>query len=385
MEKPTISLSFYCTDGPKISIAEITPLLANKGQTVAFSCSARGQPFPTFTWFKDGLKVSDLRQWNITSITNAHDGNYHCVAWNTLETAQSPQMNVKVRCMSIQYFTQFGVFSYLLYYVTKLLVNKKIIKNNSLPCFMRDCYCNEFFISIIFVSDKPEVEITGSSSGVFKEGDTLSLSCTVQRSEPWPSSYTWYKNRNLFVSSKFIYVERLQPEDEGSYTCAANNIVGTGTSPSLQISVQCKVSVTPVSHSCIFDIMKIEIFSSDFFSDRPRRTTIITNANVKVGQHLMLSCVTEANPYPLSYSWYRYENKTQNTKLRMQEIRKTLHFSQLQRADEACYTCSATNAISTGEQSEPVCIQVHCKYFGYWEMFYNMFNSSMSSLSKNMI
>lgn len=75
----------------------------------------------------------------------------------------------------------------------------------------------------------------------------MSLSCILQKSNPAPWRYIWYKNQK-FVSdgpSKH-YVKKLEPDDGGSYTCAATNSIGTGTSKPVQIKVQCKFYVTPV-------------------------------------------------------------------------------------------------------------------------------------------
>lgn len=61
-----------------------------------------------------------------------------------------------------------------------------------------------------------------------------------------PETYSWYKNKIYIGSSKY-YTKRLAPDDGGSYTCAATNIVGTGMSLPVQINVQCKY-LTPHYH-----------------------------------------------------------------------------------------------------------------------------------------
>lgn len=120
----------------------------------------------------------------------------------------------------------------------------------------------------------------------------------------------------------------------------------------------------------------------NFVSDSPRSTTISLSAdvNVKVGRPLTFICVTDANPVPVRHSWYRYDDKKQaDLKIRDSALNNTLTFREIQRADEACYVCSATNAIGTGEKSKPVCILVHCKYFSkVGKIVHHMFNSCMS-------
>lgn len=189
----------------------------------------------------------------------------------------------------------------------------------------------------------------------------------MKKSNPAPHSYSWYKNGKKIGITKSQSIQNLQPCDGGSYMCQAENTVGTGESLPLQISVQCrfyellyKITVC----SCMPNVMITENVSSNLLSDRPRSTTVSPSpdVNVKVGQPLTLSCVTEANPAPApgSYSWYRYNNKNQDDP-NMSWSNNALTFSTIQRADEACYACSATNVISTGETSKPLCIFVHCK------------------------
>ena len=88
------------------------------------------------------------------------------------------------------------------------------------------------------------------------------------------------------------------------------------------------------------------------------------DTTVKVGRDLKLYCNTDANPAPWNYSWYRYNMKkpidsskwtSKNSKEEM------LYFYKVERADEACYMCNATNKINTGGNSAPVCIDVLCK------------------------
>lgn len=92
------------------------------------------------------------------------------------------------------------------------------------------------------VSDMPQVEISTTSASEVKQGNKMTLTCNVKRSQPQPHTYSWRKNGEFLSSSsgQTYVVERIKPEDSGSYTCEAINIVGTGTSKPLQITVVCK-------------------------------------------------------------------------------------------------------------------------------------------------
>ena len=113
-------------------------------------------------------------------------------------------------------------------------------------------------------------------------------------------------------------------------------------------------------------------FTWVLFPDKPRKTSISVSGSsdnqVKVGGSLTLTCDTDANPAPTTYSWYRSKNqrpdswwKTTNSRMLSLTI---------QRADEACYRCSASKLIGRGDESQPVCIQVLCKYFDVSRDFY---------------
>ncbi|XP_060936642.1 B-cell receptor CD22-like [Limanda limanda] len=93
---------------------------------------------------------------------------------------------------------------------------------------------------------------------------------------------------------------------------------------------------------------------------KPRKSSISVSGSsdtqVKVGRSLTFTCVTEANPAPTTYSWYRSKNQQTDSRLKntnRRELRLTI-----QRADEDCYSCSASNLIGGGDESQPVCIQV---------------------------
>ncbi|GLD53067.1 B-cell receptor CD22-like isoform X3 [Lates japonicus] len=159
------------------------------------------------------------------------------------------------------------------------------------------------------------------------------------RSNPQPDTYAWYKNERVVDGQwqKYYAVQEVTPEHSGVYTCTATNSAGTGKSESLQIEVQYK----------------------------PRKARISTNGSldnkVKADEPLKFFCNTSANPAPTIYSWYRYRENKQIDSLLWKS--KTSHENSLilervQRADEACYMCNATNSIDIGENSDFVCIQV---------------------------
>ena len=61
------------------------PKVALKGQSVAFNCTADGNPNPTYSWLKDGKPVGSKEKFSIESVSYASEGVYFCVANNTIE------------------------------------------------------------------------------------------------------------------------------------------------------------------------------------------------------------------------------------------------------------------------------------------------------------
>ncbi|XP_031708901.1 B-cell receptor CD22 isoform X2 [Anarrhichthys ocellatus] len=269
---------------PKDTSAKISPENVVEGRTVALTCSAKGRPEPNFTWFKNKKDVIGTEAvLEITSITESQNGEYHCEAKNKWGTIQSKPVNINVK------------------YV-------------------------------------PEVEL--KSPSIFRQGDIMTLTCNVKRSNPQPHTYDWLKDGKAVAQKQThesYVVEGIEPEDRGSYTCTATNTVGNGTSVPLEIEVKYG----------------------------PRQTTISTSKNDKsvgVGKSLTLYCNTEANPAPFRYSWYRHNNNNKQIDSSQWKskttTKKELRLDTVKRTDDACYRCNATNSINTGDDSELVCINV---------------------------
>ncbi|XP_044064256.1 B-cell receptor CD22 [Siniperca chuatsi] len=273
------NISFTVEYAPKETLAKKSPENITVRQFVTLTCSAKGSPHPNFTWFKDNQKQHySAAEWNFTSIEDSQSGEYHCEAQNKHGT----------------------------------------VKSNPV---------------IIDVTYEPQVEVTMTSPATdVTQGDQITLTCNVKKSNPQPTSYAWFKN-GAEIGSKQTYVLKIEPEDQGFYRCSATNSVGTGYSNQHNIEVKYG----------------------------PRDTSILGDKEVKVGNSLTLNCVTDANPAPNTYSWYRYnENEPIDsshwTYKTTQE--RSLHLDRVQRADKACYICNATNTIYTGEDSQPFCIEV---------------------------
>lgn len=72
---------------------------------MALTCSAKGNPEPTFNWFKNEERILSEAQWNITSIADSQSGNYSCETRNKHGTSKSQLVVIDVLCESFLCFT----------------------------------------------------------------------------------------------------------------------------------------------------------------------------------------------------------------------------------------------------------------------------------------
>ncbi|TMS10382.1 B-cell receptor CD22 [Larimichthys crocea] len=265
---------------PKEMVAKIQPANIREGQPVTLTCSAKGNPDPSFTWFKNDTEIvySGAQTWQIASINDSQSGEYHCVAENKHGKLPSKRLTINVK-----------------------------------------------------YAPRVEVEMTPNASEV-REGDKITLTCNVKRSNPRPSRYVWQKNQRN-IGYNIQYVKTVRPEDHGSYTCTATNIVGSGTSEPLNIKVK-------------------------YMPRKPTLSSSTWDNTVKVGGSITLTCATDANPPPSRYSWYRYNENKQAVPQTDLNTTNQLILKNVQRTDEAQYMCNATNSIGTGENSTPLNLRV---------------------------
>ncbi|XP_037532723.1 B-cell receptor CD22 [Nematolebias whitei] len=275
MRKVTLTVKH----GPKDVKATINLKRVKVGDSVTLTCSAKGSPNVTFSWFKDTTHKTSGAELTFPFIQESESGSYFCQAQNVYGTAKS----------------------------------------------------NTIYIDVLYA---PEVKLTirnqspGRSSGHIEEGDWITLECNVIRSKPQATLTLKKDDKRLGGGSTRVF-PKIKPEDSGSYSCEAKNSVGSGTSKS-ELRVRYK----------------------------PRSSISVQGAadnKVKLNSCLRLTCNTEAHPEP-EYSWYSYrEPNRSNWKWMGKE--KILTLNPVQKEDEACYECNATNSVGRGK-SPPKCIQV---------------------------
>nr|XP_058959857.1 fibroblast growth factor receptor-like [Pocillopora verrucosa] len=87
----------------------------------------------------------------------------------------------------------------------------------------------------IYLLVRPKVDISGASNLII-EGNSVNLTCKVVEGRPEPQ-ITWLKNNTLQGQSLSLFFSEITKEDEGRYTCKAENAAGFDTKD-IDISVK---------------------------------------------------------------------------------------------------------------------------------------------------
>ena len=92
--------------------------------------------------------------------------------------------------------------------------------------------CNMLFMYLLV---RPDVYISRASNLII-EGSSVNLTCKVVAGRPEPR-VTWLKNITLQRESSSLFFSEITKEDEGRYTCKAENAAGFSTKD-IDISVK---------------------------------------------------------------------------------------------------------------------------------------------------
>ncbi|XP_061452558.1 B-cell receptor CD22-like [Rhineura floridana] len=125
----------------------------------------------------------------------------------------------------------------------------------------------------------PGVNLTATPGIVVREGEKLSLKCTIDRSNP-EVKYQWYweNNRKPDCTDSKIEWDAVEEQDSGRYRCDAINEIGTVRSETLTIDVQ--------------------------YPPKDMKITV-QSGTIKKGDHVSLQCSSRGNPPTNSYKWYK--------------------------------------------------------------------------------
>ncbi|XP_065136623.1 B-cell receptor CD22-like isoform X2 [Paramisgurnus dabryanus] len=172
---------------PKEVKATVSSDNVKEGDSVTLSCTSRGRPDATISWFKQGKEISQLDEGRLVNVKPGDSGEYYCKAENIHGNVESNKISIDVKYGPKQ------------------------------------------------VSITPPVYIND-----LREGDELKLKCSVGDSNPAVNQFQWYRDNSQlwYQTSETLTISRVKPEHKGSYYCKAGNGIKTAQSNRLQVSVK---------------------------------------------------------------------------------------------------------------------------------------------------
>ncbi|XP_051901442.1 B-cell receptor CD22-like isoform X2 [Pristis pectinata] len=346
--------------------SETTDVKENDRLNLTCVSTRSDPPVSGYSWHRGGWQMSQEQVLQIERITQQHHGNsYHCLAQNAIGTGRSETFTINVQYaptdVRITFFGAAVVGKYITLSCTSVANPaathyswKKVCDSqptdlwtNSQDYLLRvtravascDYYCKaknsvgerESPPQRIDVQYAPtDVRITSPQAAAV--GEHITLLCDSD-ANPAPA-YSWRnvcgsRSTNLWRYSQDYQLWVSQADTSCVYYCKAKNSVGERESPPQRIDVQ-------------YAPTNVRIIS-------PR-------AAVVVGEHITLSCESDATPAP-AYSW-RKVCGSRSTDLGGNGIKYQFH---VKVEDASCnYHCRARNSIGEGE-SPPHHIDVQYK------------------------
>ncbi|XP_056013218.1 B-cell receptor CD22-like isoform X2 [Ostrea edulis] len=185
----------------------------------------------------------------------------------------------------------------------------------------------------LVIANKPEVTTSTSSPYRVVEGQSATMTCSVNAANPNTDiTWSWIKTdspRSVLHTGSTYTISNIQRGASGTYSCTATNSIGISTLVTVQIDVQYKPEVTTNTSS-------------------PYR--------VVEGQSATMTCsVSAANPNTgITWSWIKTDSPSN-----VLHTRSTYTISNMEREASGTYSCTARNSIGI---STPVKVQVDVQY-----------------------
>uniref|UniRef100_A0A8C6WH81 Neurofascin homolog (chicken) a n=1 Tax=Neogobius melanostomus TaxID=47308 RepID=A0A8C6WH81_9GOBI len=343
-----------------------------RDQQLLLECIAAGRPTPTISWFKKGGELPEnkatLENFNktlrVSSVSEEDAGEYVCMATNRLGSIRhaisvhvkaapywldkptnlvlAPDENGRLVCRAngnpkptIQWLVNGQPLnsepqSPHLLGDTILFRSVQMGSSAVYQCNASNQHGYLLANAFLNVLDMPP-RMLGPKNQVIKviENNRTFLDCPFFGS-PLPD-LRWFKNGQgsgldgghyrVYINGT-LEIKRTRAEDEGTYTCVANSILGTAENQvQLQVKEPTRIVRAPEHQSAV------------------RGSTVRLDCKVKADPSLALSVSWSKDDAPLHLGW------------RFRKDEDSLTISDVQEGDEGTYTCTAWTSIDRDEAS----------------------------------
>ncbi|KAF6076864.1 CD22 molecule [Phyllostomus discolor] len=176
------------------------------------------------------------------------------------------------------------------------------------------------------VKEGNSVNMTSLGDAIVKERDSVTMKCQIISSNPQFPRMLWFKDGNPLNEHETLHQEQktatltlpsVTKEAAGKYHCEAHNEIG---STKLEVTLQVHYAPEP-------------------------STVKITVSPAKEGSKISLTCISQAYPSPINYTWY-------HNKIEISETGKTFQIPNVFLKHAGNYSCLAKNSVGTGKAGQ---------------------------------
>ncbi|MGH0172487.1 UNVERIFIED_CONTAM: hypothetical protein FKN15_063470 [Acipenser sinensis] len=270
--------------GPE-EVSIMAPDLAANGSAIMLTCSARSQPPSHYTWYLNGKQTANGSQYMIDPVSTDNQGNYTCVAWNSVtgrnssaikelsvielitevsvnHTPAQPILNdsLSLTCdvsgtVDSMHWLKDGQSLFTDDRITLSGENSTVsfnpvllTDNGTYRCTANNRLSNKTSDGYILVVNYGPEEASIMAPDLAANGSAIMLTCSA-RSQP-PSHYTWYLNGKQTANGSQYMIDPVSTDNQGNYTCVAwNSVTGRNSSAIKELTVIELINEVSVNHT----------------------------------------------------------------------------------------------------------------------------------------